>query len=63
MAPEKRRTSPSHKTQLEEYLHRVGRTARCGNAGESVLFLQPCEEQYLDLLNEKLNAGNNRVVH
>lgn len=42
--------------QLEEYLHRVGRTARAGAAGESVLFLQPHEEAYLGMLRKKLEG-------
>lgn len=43
---------PQH---LEEYLHRIGRTARCGNAGNSVIFLQSSEEGYLHLLREKMS--------
>eukprot|EP00899_Mesostigma_viride_P007734 jgi/Mesvir1/16962/Mv15810-RA.1 len=34
----------------EEYVHRVGRTARLGSAGESVLFLAPEERPYLGVL-------------
>eukprot|EP00250_Pteridium_aquilinum_P007612 c17284_g1_i1 orf=191-2026(-) len=29
------------------YVHRVGRTARLGQKGEALLFLQPCERDYL----------------
>lgn len=32
------------------YVHRVGRTARMGHGGESVLFLMPHEQPYLDVL-------------
>lgn len=32
------------------YVHRVGRTARMGQAGEAVLFLLPSEAPYLPLL-------------
>ncbi|BBN13647.1 ATP-dependent RNA helicase DDX31/DBP7 [Marchantia polymorpha subsp. ruderalis] len=30
-----------------EYVHRVGRTARIGEQGEAIIFLQPCEMDYL----------------
>ncbi|KAJ1875911.1 ATP-dependent RNA helicase dbp7 [Coemansia sp. RSA 990] len=40
-------------SDIESYLHRVGRTARLGRAGEAVLFLLPSESKYLDLLEEK----------
>jgi len=39
--------------QIEEYLHRVGRAARMGRAGDSCLFLQPHEMKYSDVLKEK----------
>ncbi|CDR37576.1 CYFA0S01e12508g1_1 [Cyberlindnera fabianii] len=32
----------------EDHLHRIGRTARAGKSGRSVLFLLPTEEKYLD---------------
>ncbi|KAJ2117094.1 ATP-dependent RNA helicase dbp7, partial [Coemansia sp. RSA 788] len=38
---------------IDSYLHRVGRTARLGRAGEAVLFLLPSETKYLDMLELK----------
>lgn len=37
----------------EEYVHRVGRTARLGQAGEALLFLSPSERGYVDYLKGK----------
>jgi hypothetical protein len=34
----------------EEYVHRVGRTARMGHGGEALLLLMPHERPYVDLL-------------
>lgn len=36
-----------------EYVHRVGRTARMGHAGEAALFLMPHEATYLKVLQQK----------
>ncbi|KAF7455943.1 DEAD/DEAH box helicase family protein [Cryptosporidium felis] len=36
---------------IEEYVHRMGRTARMGDKGTGILFLRPSEEDYLDILN------------
>ncbi|KAK1307860.1 DEAD-box ATP-dependent RNA helicase 17 [Acorus calamus] len=36
--------------EATEYVHRVGRTARLGEKGEALLFLQPVETEYLDIL-------------
>lgn len=36
--------------RTEEYLHRVGRTARIGKSGNALLFLQPSEIGFLDVL-------------
>ena len=44
---------------VEEYVHRVGRTARMTTEGDALLFLMPHEEPYLDTLgnhNIKLRA-------
>jgi len=35
------------------YIHRVGRTARLGSSGEAVLFLQPKEREFAEVLTEK----------
>ncbi|CAO3639206.1 unnamed protein product [Cunninghamella echinulata] len=37
-------------TDMKDYVHRVGRTARLGKAGEAVLFLLPSEMDYLPIL-------------
>ncbi|KAF9366360.1 ATP-dependent RNA helicase dbp7 [Mortierella sp. NVP85] len=37
-------------SDLKDYVHRVGRTARLGRDGEAVLFLLPSEVKYLELL-------------
>ncbi|KAI8360850.1 P-loop containing nucleoside triphosphate hydrolase protein [Choanephora cucurbitarum] len=37
-------------TDLKDYVHRVGRTARLGKAGEAHLFLLPSEMEYVDIL-------------
>ncbi|KAI8990982.1 P-loop containing nucleoside triphosphate hydrolase protein, partial [Mycotypha africana] len=37
-------------TDLKDYVHRVGRTARLGKAGTATLFLLPSEIEYLDIL-------------
>lgn len=38
--------------EASEYVHRVGRTARLGERGESLLFLQPIEVDYLQDLEK-----------
>ncbi|KAG7383276.1 ATPdependent RNA helicase [Phytophthora boehmeriae] len=46
-------------TETRDYVHRVGRTARSGKQGSSLLFLMPSESEYLNYLskqNLKLNA-------
>lgn len=36
--------------EIREYVHRVGRTCRMGNKGDAVIFLEPQEMSYVDLL-------------
>ncbi|CAH9118864.1 unnamed protein product [Cuscuta europaea] len=38
--------------EATEYVHRVGRTARLGEKGDSILFLQPVEAEYLQELEK-----------
>ena len=40
-------------TEISEYIHREGRTARAGKSGQSVLFLQPTETGMLYTLESK----------
>jgi len=37
-------------SEVEDYVHRVGRTARNGRKGSAVIFLSPEEIQYVDIL-------------
>jgi len=43
--------------EAEDYIHRVGRTARIGQEGESFLFLLPQEMPYVDVLRGHGVAG------
>ena len=50
-------------TDATTYIHRVGRTARLGSEGEAVLFLQPKEREFAEVLTEKgVNFANGSVV-
>lgn len=39
-------------SNLQDYIHRSGRTARIGNIGQTILFLTPKEIKYLDILKQ-----------
>jgi ATP-dependent RNA helicase DDX31/DBP7 len=39
--------------EISDYVHRVGRVARAGRAGQSLLFLLPSEQAYIDVLKTK----------
>ncbi|KAI9100594.1 P-loop containing nucleoside triphosphate hydrolase protein [Phlyctochytrium arcticum] len=40
-------------TDSNDYVHRIGRTARLGRAGEALVFLLPSEAAYLDVLKKE----------
>merc|ERR1712079_484222 len=44
---------------MADYVHRIGRAARAGKAGHSVLFLLPSETQYLEAL--KIRGLNDTI--
>jgi len=39
--------------EISDYVHRVGRVARAGKAGHSLLFMLPSERKYLEVLETK----------
>lgn len=39
-------------TEVTEYVHRCGRTARAGETGQSIIFLDPSEEGFITLLTK-----------
>ncbi|XP_053138597.1 probable ATP-dependent RNA helicase DDX31 isoform X2 [Hemicordylus capensis] len=47
---------------LAEYVHRIGRTARIGSHGNSLLFLAPSEAEYVSLLaSHKINVSEMKM--
>ncbi|GES86699.1 DEAD-domain-containing protein [Rhizophagus clarus] len=40
-------------TDLKDYVHRVGRTARLGKEGEAILFILPSEIEYINILKSQ----------
>ena len=46
-------------TKTEDYIHRVGRTARIGSTGNSLQFLLPSEVNFLHKLQRELNVNFN----
>lgn len=39
--------------KINDYVHRVGRTARAGLQGKAVLFLGPSETHFIEMLETK----------
>lgn len=39
-------------TEIKEYVHRIGRTARFTGKGKSIIFLTPSEKEYVSQLEE-----------
>ncbi|ODQ52217.1 DEAD-domain-containing protein [Saitoella complicata NRRL Y-17804] len=48
---------------VDEYVHRIGRTARAGRKGEASLFLLPNEEGYLDVIKRGIGAEPRSVAN
>ncbi|KAH8583181.1 Dbp7p [Cryptosporidium sp. chipmunk genotype I] len=46
---------------IEEYVHRMGRTARMGEKGTGIIFLRPSEEGYLETLKSYNITGKNGI--
>lgn len=44
-------------TLVEDYVHRVGRTARAGAKGQSILFVLPSETQFVPYLQEQISVN------
>lgn len=47
---------------IEEYVHRMGRTARMGDKGTGIIFLRPSEEGYLEILKNYNITGKHGIT-
>ena len=50
-------------SDTNDYIHRIGRTARKGNSGEAILFLLPNEESYIEFLRKKSESSFQTLQH
>lgn len=48
--------------QLESYTHRSGRTARAGNKGVSLAFINPREGKKIEVLEKKVNVSFKKIA-
>ena len=48
--------------EISDYIHRAGRTARAGKAGNALLFLLPSEKSYIEVLDIKGLKGVNTAL-
>lgn len=46
----------------EDHLHRIGRTARAGKSGSSILFLLPSESEYLEIVKPLHHQGIQQIT-
>jgi len=51
-----------HPTSPIDYIHRIGRTARLGSIGRSLIFLLPNEAEYVTTLQEKYQMSLKRLT-
>lgn len=45
-----------------DYVHRVGRTARAGGHGKALLFLEPEETEFMNLLKSKVGIEMKEII-
>ena len=48
-------------SELSDYIHRIGRTARSGQSGCSLLFVLPSERSYIELLHAKQSGAAKKL--
>lgn len=46
---------------IDDYTHRIGRTARAGRSGSALLFMLKSEREYVDLIDETLKCSVSEV--